>query len=214
MRSGTILAGCVLCAAAVAAGLPRLTGAVPQPADARPERVGVVDVYSLAERLVNSPEPARARDEANQAYADRMRPVGEQVVDLREQIAAFAPGTPEHSVAVQRHQRLMGELQSLDGERRQAVDRLAAKQLLEAYAKVRPAAVAVAQARGYTHLVASRGPESRMSAESTIIALQELFARPALMAPEEDDLTDEVASEMGLAPVPAAAEEGAPVDDE
>ncbi|MEO1513172.1 MAG: OmpH family outer membrane protein, partial [Planctomycetota bacterium] len=95
----------------------------------------------------------------------------------------------------------LNELREFEATGLRELDELAAAQARETYERIVRAGVRVAQDRGYTHLVISRGnaPISER-ADNLNAVTQEILARLILIAPEGDNLTAAVRVDLGLPP--------------
>ncbi len=205
------VSGAVL-AVALALGLRESSPAVAQNASApqaSPQagamRVATVDVLLLAERLVAS-ERYRAGRETNAASLSKpLQALLDELKDLEARYSALAADSPERATIQEAYQQKSQAFQKSQQEAQVNDERFKATQVGEAYRLVVTASDQLAAELGYTLVLASRSGVPDVRSDNVPGAVQEMLARPVLRAPASDDLTDRVASRLGLLPDPVKA---------
>jgi Skp family chaperone for outer membrane proteins len=172
-------------------------------------RIATVDVLALAERMMNAQELAGPREELDGRFRPQLEAIEEDVqrIDARLTQLQNTPNDPQVRTLLTQRQTRAEEYQNLIQSHQVQREQLIADQVEAIYARVRAAAERVAGARAYTHVITSRSIGQPMNALTAADALQDMLARPVLVAPEGDDLTAQVAAELGvqMAEQPAAA---------
>lgn len=191
------LVGAAVALTVVRPGPAVAQGGVPGAAIA-PSKVATVDILSIVERLVISDEFKGPRDKF---YADTDAPVEAILADLRAMEAKakdLKPDAPELPAMREQYQKRSEEYQQAGRPAASAKERFSATQVSQAYSRAVTAARAMATSLGYSHVVASRVGELTLRSDNVPGAVQEILARPAVMSPPSDDLTDQLLKQLNL----------------
>ena len=187
----------VLTAAAVCIAL-RFVADRPAHAEGRtvladPARIATCDVYEVMQALVES-ERFKPRRVAEQETArNELKEIAGQIGALEQQLKSMDP-KDEKTLEVFREFNVKKELFQ---ERQKELDKFLGDQFVEAYEEVRRAANAVADREGYTHVLATRGRDEKVSNNMEQVT-QQMLSRPVLRSPMVDDITDRVLTELKL----------------
>ena len=196
------LAGTLHLASAPAAATSQPTGAV---------RIATVDVLSIVERMILSDALRNPRE---RFFADTDAPLqalANELRDMQARAQGIAQDSPEFQALSEQFNTRSNEFQIKNREASLAKDRFSTLQVSEAYARVINAAQALAQANGYTHVLASRTGDPTLRSSTVPNAVQEILARPVLIGIPGDDLTERLAKDLGVDQVTIPAAGASPV---
>jgi Skp family chaperone for outer membrane proteins len=162
-------------------------------------RIATVDIFAIAQSMMNREELKQPRDAVDAQFRTRMEAVEREFEQIENRLRNFqSAADPQVQPLLQQRQQKAEEYQRIVQERQQEIERLNASQLALAYASIRDAAKRIGQERGYTHVMSNRA-ESRAAQSNTVAdALQDMLARPLVMTPQEHDLTDQVAAALNV----------------
>ncbi len=164
-------------------------------AEGEPTRVAVIDVLGTVQRLFESERYKPARDEFEaKLLTETVQPARAAMTDLKARYDALAPDSPDRA-------RLSAEYDQKSREVDLAstfAEEFNTRQLAEAYRVVIETAGSVAKERGYTMVVASRTDRDFIKGANVNTAVQEMLARPVLVAPEGADITTAVTAALKL----------------
>lgn len=191
---GLVLAGMVL-VAVVGLGLR----AVERPAAGVDARIATVDLFSVAEKIILSKPYTEARSAEEKVWQDRLQPLGEQIKDLRVKLDVVGQNTPDAKQVLADAQSAMNQYQQIQQQAGVALDQFRGNQLREAYEKSLDIANAIAEERGYTHVIVTRDRKAESMPVGLNATIQLMLAQPVIMAPAEDDLTEAVVEKLDLA---------------
>lgn len=163
----------------------------------RAARFATCDVYKIAERLMKQDKYSASIKNAKAEAEARLEPMAKELEALRNKInAAGGPkADPEGTQLYQQKQQAIVQAQST-AERE--FDRFTSQTNHAAYLAVIDAAQIVATARGYTHVLATRPADSGSGPETALQFTLGVLARPAVIFPTDDDLTEAVMAELKL----------------
>ena len=178
-----------------------------------PVRIATVDVLTLVEKLASSDRYLPAREEKVRSLRAPIDQINRELDDLRVKITAFPDfqNNAEAQPLIQQFQTKSQNLQQLQQTAQNEAESFNAMQIQEAHRLVVESVGRLAASRGYTHVLASKPSDSRMTSANVLGTLQEMLARPVVVAGATDDLTAELIKELKLEnvnqPAPAAAPE-------
>lgn len=161
-----------------------------EPASAR---VATCDVYEVMQSLVESDRYKPARTAGQEKAHKELREIAGQIGTLEQQLKSMDP-KDEKALEVFRE---FNAKKEMFAERQKELDEFLGNQFVEAYELVRKAADAVAERDGYTHVLATRGREEKVSNNMEQVT-QQMLSRPVLRAPAADDITERVMNELGV----------------
>jgi Skp family chaperone for outer membrane proteins len=169
------------------------TAAVPNVA-----KVATVDILVVVERMVISEE---FRTDREKFFADTdkdLQPIIAEIQALEVKAKDLKPDSPELPAMNEQYQKKGQEYQQARRSADQTKERFSTTQVSKAYAKSIAAAREMAISAGYTHVIASRTGELNLRSDNVAGAVQEILARPALLSPAEDDITQKLLTQLGL----------------
>ncbi len=201
----TILLTALLCATGVgfvAAKSFSATAAAQGPAvTAAAPRIATVDVLAVVERFVLSDKFTPAREALAAEKNKAMEPIAATLDSIEAKAKLLPANSPELRPLQEQYQQAQQQLDAMSETARREVEAFNVKQLNEAYGTVNDAASALADKLGYTHVLASRNGPTSLRSTTVNNAVQEMIARPVVKAPAEDDLTQRLIDQLGLATV-------------
>jgi Skp family chaperone for outer membrane proteins len=203
-RPGVVLAAAGVVAAMWWAMPLRATG-FSQPEPPRNARIARVDVYTISERIMQSPETLAAIEAVANQWREKLKPIQEDLNKLGAQLQTLPENDPtfEKLLAEGREKEAQGR--QLEAQANAEVESTKAKLLIEAYSKIVAEAERLASAKGYTHVMGARSATKPIETDSVNIALQEMLARTVIVGPSEDDLTEQVAKALNAMEAPAGS---------
>jgi len=176
------------------------------------DRTATIDVFALLERALDLPDFAQARDTLQTDLQAQGAAMEAQLQKLNDELGVLVPGDPAINQKQTQLQTLYQQYQSFQQQAPQRFDQLAAQQGSEAYWMIVRRAREIATERGYTHLLVSRSKADEFVSGNVSQAMQEILARPVIMAPAGDDLTDVLMDDLKLPPAPEPAATDATTD--
>jgi len=183
-------------------------------------RLGTVDVLAVVERLISSDKYKTDREANQNAAADKLKPLTEELTKMQEEAKELKEGSETLKALSRSFTEKSNTFQQVRGEITEGVESFNTSQVSEAYRLVTQAAISMADARGYTHLFASKSGSLTITSKNIPGAVQEILARPMLKSVGADDLTETLIKDMklenvvvpsgavpaaGAAPMPGAA---------
>jgi Skp family chaperone for outer membrane proteins len=186
-------------------------------AEARPHvaepRTAVVDVLGLLEGMLDKEAFAEERNSEDRGWNEQLQATRDEAQALLQSLQALDPDdaeSPQAQTLYAQYQSASNRFNQLQQQRATAMDRLAARQLTEAYVRIHAEACAIAEAEGYDRVYASRMTADGIDAQSTNAVVQEIMIRPLLYDVAGDDLTDRVRESLDI-PESASPEAEVPV---
>ncbi len=178
------------------------------------QRVGVVDVLSLVEQMLQLEQFAGIREDTADELTRQIDAIQGRLAALSEQLNSLPPGAPEGQQVFNQLQAQRQQAQQFQERSLADFQRMSAAQAAEVYSAVREAVDAVSAREGYTFVFASRKGDDLSMATSLPAVTQDVLARPVLVGFEHDDLTALVRAHLDL-PDPDAVQESTdtPEDD-
>ena len=167
-------------------------------AGAVPPRVATVDMFAVCEKYMNQPDLAAPRDALLKQWQDKLKAAEQELQQMQSELQVLAPSDPQARVKQSTFQERQGQYQQALQEGNNEVERFRSQQLIDAFAAARVAVNAVAARSGYTHVIATRGPDAQIAPVAMQFTIQELLARPVITGPAADDITAAVATELKL----------------
>jgi Skp family chaperone for outer membrane proteins len=199
--SRSIIAASLFVALGAAAMSTRALSPAPQAPASAPVRIATVDTLAVVERLVLSEKFAPARDALAADKNKAMEPLAKALDDFEARAKLLQPGAPELKPLQEQYQQTQRQLDQMAEAARREVEALNVKQISDAFKTVNESAGAMADKLGYTHVLSSRGGEPALRSSTVNLAVQEMIARGVVKAPAEDDLTQRLFDELGIANV-------------
>ena len=176
------------------------------------ERIASVDVLSLVEQKLRTPEYEDVRATREAELVEILQGMQAEMQLLGQQLQTMQPGDPQGQQVYADYQAKQLEMQQFQQTSLEQFQQMGADQAKEVYVIVRAATDRVAQREGVTHVIASRAGVDMPAANSLTAVTQEILARPLTVGMDRRDLTDAVRAELGL-PDPSEADAGESVDD-
>ena len=173
-------------------------------AEGEPTRVAVMDVLGTVQKLFESDRYKPARDEFEaKLLTEKVQPARAVMAELKTRYEALPPDSPDRGKLSSEYDQRSREVDLASS----AAEEFNTRQLAEAYRVVIETAGSVARERGFTMVVASRTDRDFIKGANVNTAVQEMLARPVLVAPEGSDITPAVTAALRLdaAPAPASA---------
>lgn len=212
---------------ALAVGLAMAMNGAPRISQDQPagNRIAVVDIFGLAERIMQVPEYAAARDAIAQKWTTQIESAQQEVERIRTEFQTLAQDDPKRQALSAEVQGHFAAMQEAEQRGTAEIQQLSTQQLIDAYDRALAATQAVADRDGYTHVIVSRSRDRAIDPDNINVAIQEMLARPIVVYPDGDEITARVMAELKLpeaAPAlepeagaeaedpPAAAEPAAP----
>lgn len=180
------------------------------PAQDGGDRIASIDVLSLVEQKLRTPEYEEVRTAREAELIEILQGMQAEIQLLSQQLQTMQPGDPQGQQVYAEFQAKQMEMQQFQQTSLDSFQQMGADQAKEVYALVRAATDRVAQREGVTHVIASRAGVDMPAANSLTAVTQEILARPLTVGMDRHDLTDAVRTELGLPdPSEANAEEAA-----
>jgi Skp family chaperone for outer membrane proteins len=197
-RRMTVIGALVAGAAVVGAWVGGTAMAQPTEERANTMRLATLDIYILSEKVMNRAELLKPRETIDARYQQQLQALEKQVQDIDARLTALerTPQDPQVRPLFEQRQAKVEEYQQAVQKLNQEKEELLASQLGSVYREVRQVAAAVAQRQGYSHVISNRRLDDATKAVTAGDALQDMLARPALVFPAGDDLTEAVAAEL------------------
>lgn len=167
-------------------------------------RFATVDLFRALQAYMKRPDFEQARKDQNDQLVARESELRTRIQSNQQRLQLLAPNDPQLATtqaALQADSQAYREFQQTA---QMMAQNLAIDQSTRAFLAVHKESVALAQSMGYSHLLATRLDVSELMTEdgpmatSTSQIIQELLARPVLMAPAGDDLTEQLMQRMDL----------------
>lgn len=176
-------------------------------------RIATLDVYSLTERLMSLPSGLESVEAAVKPFQDEITKLQEEFDRMVAKLQTLPTNDPSFETTSNEGREKQSKLRRLQGEADAAIEAARAGLLVRTFNQVVEASNKVAAREGFAYVLNSRSAERAIETNSVTIALQELLARPMILAPADADITDRVAVELRLpaegaspAPVPGTSE--------
>ncbi len=178
------------------------------------------DVYKASDLLMKSDRFAPVIMNEQRATEQRMKGLGtieSELLEMQNRLSQYPADTKDPNAKTLAEQ-FQKKREDYLGQRQQmndAFEAFVAAKNYEAYNLVVDAARVVSARRGYTHIFATRLVDDAKAPETGLGFTMRLLARPVVLGPQADDITNEVLNELKLdpnkkpdAPAPAAPVQG------
>jgi Skp family chaperone for outer membrane proteins len=161
-------------------------------------KFGVVDVFVIAEGMMEASELKRVRTDAYASWQAKAEAILKDLQELDTELSILPQNDPKAQEVIKRAQVKQQDYQKVIADRTADLERINSSQLIEAYSKIRTAVETVAQREGYSHVFANREYTRKITTTTMSQTLQELLARPIVNAGQVDDLTKAVMAELKI----------------
>jgi len=219
MRRPAVQIAALLAVLMLAAVTHRVLGSAVQ-SDGEPHRVATVNIMTLLEDYLRTEGFKPDRDAFRSEWETRLGDAQSALQQIENELRMAQPNDPNAMQLQQRYQQTAYQFQELQRQASMAFDRFSANQAADAYAQLHEQAVALAEERGYSHLIATRHSGEIDDRGNLSTVTQEILARPMMLAPEGHDITAVLRERMDIpeapddAADPTAAEAGPEVGNE
>jgi Skp family chaperone for outer membrane proteins len=187
------------------------------------QRFATANIFQVVEKLVQGERYRPARDAMMKEYGIRLDAAQKELEQLYQRINEAGEESDEGRAMIAQFQAKQREAQQLDQELQDRAGAFNTQQLSEAYRIAVETVNDLAKQGGYTHVLATRGAVSEPLVSTNVAAaVQEILARPAIVYPTGDDLTEAaikmlkvdgvVTPAEGAAPAPSVLPVPAPAD--
>jgi Skp family chaperone for outer membrane proteins len=158
-------------------------------------RLATCDIYKIAEKLMKQEKYSGPLQASRQDAEKKLGPMLNELQALRDKIEAA--GNPQNSrediLSFQQKQQAFQQAQQ---QLERDIDRLAAQTNNSAFVAVVEAAQVVANAKGYTHVFSTRPVDVGAGPETQLQFTLGILAKPVVVYPKDDDITQAVMAEM------------------
>ncbi len=165
-----------------------------------PMKFGTVDVFVVAEALMEAPELKKMRTDAVSTWQAKSDSINKELKELDTDLSILPQNDPKVQDIMKKVEIKRQDYQKLVQDRMADLERINSTQLIDAYGRIRAAAEKVAAQQEYTHVFSSREYARQITTTSLSQTLQELLARPIINGGQVDDLTKAVLAELKVAP--------------
>lgn len=165
---------------------------------AEEHRVATVDILLLLQRLMQTDEYLPQREAVSEEWSNRIQGAQANLDKLEAEIRLLSPNDPRSMALRQQYQQSAQQLQQLSQQGQQAFQSMTAEQASSGYTRIRDRARQMATEWGYSHLIASRTEVDFSGVTNLPGVTQEILARPVLLSPPGDDITEAIAEAMNL----------------
>jgi Skp family chaperone for outer membrane proteins len=163
-------------------------------------KVGTVDVYAIAEKMMAAPDLKKLREDTSNSYEAKANAINKALKELDDQLKVMPQNDPKVQDLLKDANAKQAEIQKLVQDRQVELERVNSQQLIDAYVKLRVAVETVATKMEYTHILANREYSRQITTVNLSQTLQELLARPIVKGIQADDITKAVMAELKLEP--------------
>ncbi len=160
--------------------------------------IAVCDLVTIVEKLMESDRYRPAREEAQLAAEEKLRPLSEAGRAAEQRARATPQDDPSFQDQVRALQMAQAEYQQAFQQTGAELEKLTVSQLAEAYEIARASAEDIAGDLGYSYLIASRDAEKPIEAPDVAGAVRTMLARPVILAPEGTDITEDILADLKL----------------
>ncbi|KAA0216441.1 MAG: OmpH family outer membrane protein [Leptolyngbya sp. PLA3] len=183
---------------------------------ANESRIATVDVIEILQEMLRTETYESPREQMRLASEQELKTLETDIRRLQGELQLIPP--EERA----RGQLMYNELQQKQNQYRQLADQrvrefqaLSGEQAAGAYRQIYETAVALGTEAGYTHVLVTQAGAVLDEKETIAMVTQGILARPALLYPKADDLTDRVREKLGYQvppdePAQSEPEEGQP----
>lgn len=196
--AATIGVGAAFATQASQPGPGTTAAAAPEAVAGSVGRIATLDVYSLTERLMSLPSGLESVEAAVKPFQDEITKLQEEFDRLVARLQTLPANDPTFETTSNEGREKQSKLRRLQGEADAAIESARAGLLVRTFNQVVEASNKVAAREGFAYVLNSRSAERAIETNSVTIALQELLARPMILAPGDADITERVAAELKL----------------
>jgi len=184
--------------------------AVATPALAADTRIATIDILGITEKMILSEKYLSARNTNTAAQNKMLEELDRGLRDVIARAGATQENTPERKTIEQEFGSKQEELRRSQAQAQGQIEQFNTLQVAECYGMVITAANRLGAELGYSHVISTRTGEPTIRSNNVAGAVQEILARPIVLGPLGDDLTERLTRQLGLEnvvaqPVPAAA---------
>lgn len=177
-------------------------------------KIAIVDLLEVSEKLFMSPRYMPTRETMLKEKQEQIKTLQTSLQELGQKIQAMGQNSPDAQALIQQYQAQNEEFTKTRESANKDLDELSTQQFSEAYRLVVETAGSVAKKQGFGYVFATRSGPLQFRSTQLQGALQEVLARPVVMAPDGVDITTAVMKELKLdevkPAVPAPAETPTP----
>ncbi|MBL0922770.1 MAG: OmpH family outer membrane protein [Phycisphaerales bacterium] len=160
--------------------------------------IAVCDLVSVVEKLMESDRYRPAREEAQLAAEEKMRPFREAAMAAEAKARNTPQDDPTFPDLIRDLQRMQAEYQQAFQREGAELEKMTVSQISEAYEIARASAEDIAGDLGYDYLIASRDPTKPIEAPDVAGAVRTMLARPVVKSPKDADITEDVLADLKL----------------
>jgi Skp family chaperone for outer membrane proteins len=161
-------------------------------------KLATVDVLAVIARKLESAEYKQANTVNAEKYDSQLRGMLKELEDIRTRALSMAEGTEPRKALEAEFMQKNQKFEESRATAQQAVESFNTQQVAEAYRLIVEAANGMAQSRGYSHVIVTRGDQVKIASQSVAGAVQEILARPVIRGVPADDLTEAIIAQMNL----------------
>lgn len=163
-------------------------------------KIGTVDVYVLAEKMMAAPDLKKLREDTSASFQVKADAINKELKDIDNQLSVMPQNDPKVQELLKVANAKQQDIQKIIQDRQIELERINSQQLIDAYTKLKVAVETVATKQEYTHIFANRENDRQITTVTLSQTLQELLARPIVKGAQADDITKAVAAELKLEP--------------
>jgi Skp family chaperone for outer membrane proteins len=183
------------------------------PARAADTRIATIDILGITEKMILSEKYLSARNTNTTSQNKMLEDLSKGLQDVIARAGATQENTPERRALEQEFNSKQEELRRAQAQAQAQIEQFNTLQVAECYRAVITAANRLGAELGYTHVISTRTGEPTIRSNNVAGAVQEILARPVVLGPLGDDLTERLTRQLGLEnvvaqPVPAGATPG------
>lgn len=200
----SVAAALALAAGAIMAAAPASAARSRESADRSDQRLATVNMFHIVEKMVQSERYRPARETMMKEYQSRLEAAKREIESLYNEIMQAGQESDKGRALIPQFQTRQREAQQLEEELQVRAGEFNTQQLAEAYRLATETVAMLAKQGGYTHVLSTRGVASEpIRGTNVAAAVQEIMARPVVLFPEADDLTERAITELQLTGVTA-----------
>ena len=155
-------------------------------------RTATVDVLGVLERMLETEPYISEREAETSRWNDQIQPLVSQRDAALQSLQAMDPSNPDQATGqalYEQYQGLSQRINALGQQAGQDLDKLSARQLADAYARIHTAVQEIAESEGFDRVFSSRMSASDLNAENTNVVVQEVLLRPLMFDGTATDMT-------------------------
>ena len=176
-------------------------------------RIATIDILGITEKMILSEKYLSARNTNTASQNKMLEDLSKGLQDVIARAGATPENTPERRALEQEFNSKQEEVRRAQAQAQAQIEQFNTLQVAECYQAVITAANRLGAELGYTHVISTRTGEPTIRSNNVAGAVQEILARPVVLGPLGDDLTERLTRQLGLEnvvaqPVPAAATPG------